>query len=72
MDFSQFAEAIKVWGKELGFQVDIADAEADMAQSEHGLQQWLSKGYHGEMDYMAKHGTLVALALKNSFPARCG
>ena len=27
-----------------------------MAQSERGLQQWLNEGYHGEMDYMAKHG----------------
>lgn len=28
-----------------------------MAQAESGLLQWLNKGYHGEMDYMAKHGT---------------
>jgi epoxyqueuosine reductase len=21
------------------------------------LQQWLNEGHHGEMDYMAKHGT---------------
>ena len=56
-DFSQLAEIIKIWGKELGFQeVRIADAGADMAQSERGLQQWLNEGYHGEMDYMAKHG----------------
>ena len=25
-------------------------------QAESGLLEWLSKGYHGEMDYMAKHG----------------
>jgi epoxyqueuosine reductase len=57
-DFSRLAEDIKIWAKELGFQqVRIADAYADMAQSEHGLQQWLNEGYHGEMDYMAKHGT---------------
>jgi epoxyqueuosine reductase len=56
-DFSQLAEIIKIWGKELGFQeVRIADADADMPQSERGLQQWLNEGYHGEMDYMAKHG----------------
>jgi epoxyqueuosine reductase len=56
-DFSQLAEIIKIWGKELGFQeVRIADPDADMAQSERGLQQWLNEGYHGEMDYMAKHG----------------
>lgn len=28
-----------------------------MTESKHGLQQWLSKGYEGEMDYMARHGS---------------
>ena len=28
-----------------------------MSQAESGLLEWLSKGYRGEMDYMAKHGT---------------
>ncbi|WP_371130306.1 hypothetical protein [Nitrosospira sp. Nsp18] len=28
-----------------------------MKQAESDLQDWLSKGCHGEMDYMAKHGT---------------
>ena len=58
LDFFKLAGAIKAWGKELGFQeIRIANAKADMAQSEYGLLEWLSKGYHGEMDYMAKHGT---------------
>ena len=71
LDFSQLAEAIKTWGKELGFQqVRVADANADMAQLEYGLQQWLNEGYHGEIDYMAKYGT-GALARRNSFRAHC-
>ncbi len=50
--------AIKIWGKELGFQdIRIADAHADMSRVESGLFQWLDQGYHGDMDYMAKHGT---------------
>jgi epoxyqueuosine reductase len=33
-DFSRLANAIKIWGKELGFQqVRIADANADTAPS---------------------------------------
>ncbi|SEK29844.1 tRNA epoxyqueuosine(34) reductase QueG [Nitrosovibrio tenuis] len=57
-DFARLAGAIKAWGRELGFQeIRIADANADMSQSEYGLEQWLNKGYQGEMDYMAKHGT---------------
>lgn len=52
------AAAIKTWGKELGFHdVRIADAQSDMSAVESGLFQWLAQGYHGDMDYMAKHGT---------------
>ena len=57
IDFVELAGAIKVWGRELGFQhITIADANADMKQAESGLAAWLYKGYQGEMDYMAKHG----------------
>lgn len=57
-DFVALAVAIKAWGRELGFQdIRIADAAADMSQAEEGLREWLNQGYHGEMDYMAKHGT---------------
>src|SRR5687767_11730216 len=58
LDFVQLAGTIKAWGKELGFQdICIADAGAEMTKAESGLLEWLSNGYHGEMDYMAKHGT---------------
>jgi epoxyqueuosine reductase len=58
LDFTRLAGAIKAWGEELGFQdICIADAGAEMAQAESGLREWLHHGYHGEMDYMAKHGT---------------
>jgi epoxyqueuosine reductase len=58
VDFTRLARSIKAWGNELGFQdISIADAGAEMAQAESGLLEWLSKGYHGEMDYMAKLGT---------------
>ncbi|MBK7491627.1 MAG: tRNA epoxyqueuosine(34) reductase QueG [Nitrosomonas sp.] len=57
-DYTALAAAIKTWGKELGFHdVRIADAQADMSVVESGLFQWLAQGYHGDMDYMAKHGT---------------
>ncbi|MER0204058.1 MAG: tRNA epoxyqueuosine(34) reductase QueG [Nitrosomonas sp.] len=57
-DYTALAAAIKTWGKELGFHdVRIADAQADMSTLESGLFQWLAQGYHGDMDYMAKHGT---------------
>ncbi len=57
-DLIRLATAIKTWSKELGFQdIRIADAAADMSQAEAGLREWLNQGHHGEMDYMAKHGS---------------
>lgn len=57
-DFVALTVAIKAWSKELGFQdIRIADAAADMSQAEAGLLEWLNQGRHGEMDYMAKHGS---------------
>jgi len=58
LDYASIAFSIKTWGKELGFQdIRIADAHANMTATESGLFKWLSEGYHGDMDYMAKHGT---------------
>ncbi len=55
-DLSQLARQIKQWGRELGFAaVGIADGELSAAEA--GLQEWLDRGFHGEMDYMAAHGT---------------
>lgn len=51
----QLAKNIKQWGKELGFeQVGISDI--DLSQAEIHLQQWLANNYHGNLDYMHKHG----------------
>src|SRR5580765_1660474 len=52
---SILAGTIKAWGRELGF-ADLRIADADLSDREAGLQAWLDKGYHGEMDYMASHG----------------
>ena len=58
IDYAVLANSIKEWGKALGFhKVRIADTQADMSKVESGLFEWLSKEYHGDMDYMAKHGT---------------
>ena len=49
------ADDIKQWGFALGFnQVGITDTNLQKAEVEH--QAWIAKGFHGEMDYMAKHG----------------
>jgi epoxyqueuosine reductase len=52
---SSLADAIRRWGRELGF-AEVRIADIDLAASEAGLQAWLDAGMHGEMDYMAAHG----------------
>ncbi|MDR5898142.1 tRNA epoxyqueuosine(34) reductase QueG [Halomonas vilamensis] len=50
------ADDIKRWGDELGFQqVGITDTE--LTDHEQYLTTWLDHGHHGEMGFMAKHGT---------------
>ncbi len=54
--WSELAAKVVRWGRELGFaQVGIADI--DLGDAEAGLVRWLAAGYHGEMEYMARHGT---------------
>ena len=55
-DLQQLAHHIKSRASALGFQgVGIADTE--LSDAEHRLLNWLQQGYHGEMDYMQRHGT---------------
>ncbi|NEV60924.1 tRNA epoxyqueuosine(34) reductase QueG [Thiorhodococcus minor] len=52
----RLAERIKTWGEALGFQqLGIADTRLERAEAR--LLQWLDDGWHGSMDYMARHGT---------------
>lgn len=55
-DCAQLAQCIKTWGVELGFQ-QIGIAAIDLAEHEQHLMRWLAAGWHGEMAYMARHGT---------------
>lgn len=56
IDYGELARCIKRWGTELGFQ-QVGIADIDLAEDEHRLAAWLSAGMHGEMGYMARHGT---------------
>jgi epoxyqueuosine reductase len=59
MDYAALARDIKTWGRELGFQA-VGIADADLSVAEPRLLEWLSRGWHGEMEYMARHGALRA------------
>jgi len=50
------AARIRTWGRELGFGA-IGISDTNLTDAEAGLAAWLEAGCHGEMDYMAKHGT---------------
>ena len=56
MDLTVLARDIKQWARELGFQ-DLGIADCDLSAAEPGLLAWLEQGCHGDMDYMARHGT---------------
>lgn len=44
------------WGAELGFDA-IGISSIDLSSAEQKLWTWLEQGYHGEMDWMQRHGT---------------
>jgi epoxyqueuosine reductase len=59
INYPQLVEKIKCWGKELGFsQLGITDI--DLSKHEDALEKWLANNYHGNMDYMARHGLMRA------------
>lgn len=54
-DLQNLAARIRVWAGELGFaQMGVSSVKLE----EHGehLKNWLAKGFHGEMRFMAEHG----------------
>jgi epoxyqueuosine reductase len=55
-DWISLKAQIRDWGRELGFAA-VGFAGVDLGSAEAGLLDWLAAGCHGEMDYMASHGT---------------
>jgi epoxyqueuosine reductase len=56
MQETSVEQRIKQWGRELGFDA-VAIAGTELDAEEARLMEWLGRGFHGEMDYMARHGT---------------
>lgn len=56
IDYAALASDIKRWATELGF-ADTGISGTDLGEDEHHLERWLAQGHHGEMAYMARHGT---------------
>jgi epoxyqueuosine reductase len=56
MDLQALARDIKDWGRELGFR-KVGIAGIELPEDEQRLLDWLAAGHHGDMHYMARHGT---------------
>ncbi len=55
-DPAALADAIRRWGKELGF-TRVGIAQIDLGDDEAHFLDWLRAGFAGEMAYMRRHGT---------------
>ena len=56
IDSHQLKQLIKAWGAELGFQ-QVGISDIDLSEHEPALADWLERGFHGEMNFMAAHGS---------------
>jgi len=59
VNYQQLAVQIEQWANELGFS-GFGICDTDLSSHEATFQAWLDKGYHGGMEYMARHGMMRA------------
>ncbi|MEK0435489.1 MAG: tRNA epoxyqueuosine(34) reductase QueG [Pseudomonadota bacterium] len=52
-----WARSIKDWGRTLGF-AEVSVTDIDLSAASGHLQQWLADGFHGQMAFMAAHGSM--------------
>ncbi|MEE9493432.1 MAG: tRNA epoxyqueuosine(34) reductase QueG [Gammaproteobacteria bacterium] len=55
----KLAKQIKTWASELGFQ-QAGITDIDLQTDGTHLQHWLDRQFHGEMEYMSRHGSMRA------------
>ncbi|MFI3244985.1 MAG: tRNA epoxyqueuosine(34) reductase QueG [Ferrimonas sp.] len=56
-DWAELANRLVLQAQQMGFR-DLGIADIDLTDQWPHLQQWLAQQYHGDMDYMARHGDL--------------
>ncbi|WP_035387458.1 tRNA epoxyqueuosine(34) reductase QueG [Ferrimonas senticii] len=56
-DWAALSARLTEQARTLGFR-DLGIADIDLSDEWPHLQQWLANQYHGEMDYMARHGDM--------------
>ncbi|MBE0439519.1 MAG: tRNA epoxyqueuosine(34) reductase QueG [Gammaproteobacteria bacterium] len=50
-------DELQVWAKSFGFQ-QLGISDIDLEQAGESLNQWVNAGFHGDMDYMVRHGSM--------------
>lgn len=56
-DWQELSLQIQTWGLELGFDA-VGVSDTDLAEAGVRLEAWLERSHHGEMAYMARHGSM--------------
>ena len=53
---NELLDAMRSWAQSFGFQ-QLGVSDIDLSKAELQLASWIEAGFHGEMDYMHRHGT---------------
>ncbi|MDT8371511.1 MAG: tRNA epoxyqueuosine(34) reductase QueG [Gammaproteobacteria bacterium] len=48
---------LQMWAKSFGFQ-QLGISDIDLEQAGESLNEWVNAGFHGDMDYMVRHGSM--------------
>ncbi len=56
VDLAVLRRSLDRWAEELGFR-RVGVSGVELGEAEARLLQWLDLGYHGDMDYLARHGS---------------
>lgn len=54
-DYQLLLNKLVAWAPDFGFQ-QVGVSDIDLTEAESHLNTWLAEQYHGEMDYMSRHG----------------
>ena len=56
INYTELLQKITQWSEELGFQ-QLGVSDINLSEHDKHLNDWIAAGFHGEMDYMFKHGS---------------
>ncbi len=57
VDWEELKALLPDWGRELGFS-GVGISDIDLEEHQNRLRDWLADDYHGEMEYMSRHGSM--------------